>query len=196
MADSWHLLLHYICWFYSIHWTVCFGWKSIYSRSITRPWCRWPCDVVFWISFLSLLLYLGFTSPRYVKGAGLACYGLALILMLVSKMPICVPPGSSVILIYITLGVSVFNLLVCLFSSRCRQNKSKQPFSRALLILCLFCLLLLPVSGLAMMLREVIHFAHFVVSSKWSRTDIFSKLPILCILCTDRCVDILFIHPA
>lgn len=165
------LILDIYCYITSVGFTVFTGLSVLAGKAFT-PDPSQDLDVddlvtwYFWISFLSLLLYLGFTSPRYVKGAGLACYGLALILMLVSKMPICVPPGSSVILIYITLGVSVFNLLVCLFSSRCRQKKSKQPFSRALFILCLFCLLLLPVSGLAMLLREVIHFAHFVVSSK------------------------------
>ena len=131
-----------------------------------------------WISFLSVLLYIGFTSNRHIKGAGLAWYILAIIFMLAGKLPIHVPPGSSIILVYVTLGMSVFNLLVCLFCTRCRLKKSREPFSCVLFVLCLFCLLMLVVSGMAMLLREVIHFAHFVDPK---RTGALHQLPLQCV---------------
>ena len=161
------LILDMYCYITSVGFTV-FTVLSILAGKAVTPDPSQDLEVgdlvtwYVWISFFSLLLYLGFTSHRYVKGAGLAWYGLAFIFMLAGKLPIRVPPGSSIILIYVTLGMSVFNLLVCLFCSRCRLKKSQVPFSRSLFALCLLCLLLLPISCMAMLVREVVHFAHFV----------------------------------
>ena len=163
------LILDVYCYIMSVSFTV-FTVLSITVGKAFTPEPSQDLDIgdlvswYFWISNLSLLLFLGFTTHRYVKGAGLVWYGLAFIFVFVIKLKkVSVPPGSSTILLYNSLGVSVFNLLACLFGSRCRQFKRMTILkSRALFFLCLFCLTLLPVSGLVMLGREVFHFAHFV----------------------------------
>ena len=163
------LILDLYCYIMSVSFTV-FTLLSIPVGKAFTPEPSQDLDIgdlvswYFWISNLSLLLFLGFTTHRYVKGAGLVWYGLAFIFVFAIKLKkVSVPPGSSIILLYNSLGVSVFNLLACLFGSRCRQFKRMTILkSRALFFLCLFCLMLLPVSGLVMLGREVFHFAHFV----------------------------------
>ena len=163
------LILDVYCYVMSVSFTV-FTVLSITVGKAFTPEPSQDLDIgdlvswYFWISNLSLLLFLGFTTHRYVKAAGVVGYGLAFIFVFAIKLKkVSVPPGSSTILLYTSLGVSVFNLLACLFGSRCRQFKRMAILrSRALFFLCLFCLLLLPVSGLVMLGREVVHFAHFV----------------------------------
>ena len=163
------LILDVYCYVMSVSFTV-FTVLSITVGKAFTPEPSQDLDIsdlvswYFWISNLSLLLFLGFTTHRYVKAAGVVGYGLAFIFVFAIKLKnVSVPPGSSTILLYTSLGVSVFNLLACLFGSRCRQFKRMAILkSRVLFFLCLFCLLLLPVSGLVMLGREVVHFAHFV----------------------------------
>ena len=180
------LILDIYCYIASVGFTVFTGLSILVGKPFNPSQCFEVDDLVtwyVWIYFLSVLLYLGFTSTRYAKGAGLAWYILTFVFMLAGKLPMNVLPGSNIVLLYVTLGVSVFNLLVCLFCTHCRLRKSREPFSCALFDRCLFCLLMLVVSGIAMLFREVIHFAHFVDPE---RTGALHQLPLQCVQTTCR----------
>ena len=124
----------------------------------------------FWITILSILKFLGFSPNRMVRWGGLMAHGIVSIFILVVQVEtVSIPPGSVFILAFISLAVILFNLLLSLTMSlyycAYAQETSTGVVSRRLLLFCMFCLLLLPVSVVALVYREVVHYANFVA---WS----------------------------
>ena len=124
----------------------------------------------FWITILSILKFLGFSPNRMVRWGGLMAHGIVSIFILVLQAEtVSIPPGSVFILVFISLAVIIFNLLLSLTMSlyycACAQETSTGVVSRCLLLFRMFCLLLLPVSVVALVYREVVHYANFVA---WS----------------------------
>ena len=122
-------------------------------------WC-------FWMIVLSLLLFFGSSTNWIAKYSTILGNGVALgcvfVFTAVLKIEeIKFPPGSFIILMYSHLTITTINLLYCLMSTHYHHKKHKSVrfwltlAFWALLILCLF----------AMIVREVISLAFFVV---WS----------------------------
>ena len=120
----------------------------------------------FWITILSILKFLGFSPNRMVRWGGLMAHGIVSIFILVIQVEtVSIPPGSIFILVFISLAVNLFNLLLSLAMSHYYCEASTCVAGHPLLLFCMFCLLLLPVSVAAMVYREVVHYANFVA---WS----------------------------
>ena len=120
-------------------------------------WC-------FWMIVLTLLLFFGSATNRTAKIVtvvgnivSLCCAFLFTVVLGVAKATF--PPGSVVILLYSHLSMSTINLLYCLTKAHGRHRgiKSKRFW------LNLSLLTLLSLSLLAVVIREVISLAKFVV---------------------------------
>ena len=119
-------------------------------------WC-------FWLIVLSLLLFFGSSTnwtARVVTVVGnvlaLCCAFFFTVVLGVKK--VIFPPGSVVVLIFCHISTTTINLLYCLTKAHGRHKKHRSRrfwFSLA-------CLILLTVSMLAIIIREVISLAIFV----------------------------------
>lgn len=123
----------------------------------------------FWITILSVLKFLGSSPNRMVRWAGLMSYGIAVIFIYVlqsSRETIHIPPGSIFILVFVSLAVNLFNLLVSLARAHYyrvyAQETTTGVIGHYLLFFCQFCICLLPVCVAVMIYREVVYYADFV----------------------------------
>ena len=114
----------------------------------------------FWIIALTLLQFCGSSANRILKKScvtgHIVLFIFILLLTFVLKVKkVTVPPGSAILLLYTTLAVTVFNLLLCLTLSHYRSKgcKSKRFY------LSVLCLVILSVSVLATAICEVTYFA-------------------------------------
>ena len=128
---------------------------QLYGEEL-EMWC-------FWMIVLSLLQFFAASSnpiARIVTMIGnallLSCAIFFTLVLGVDKVSF--PPGSFVILLYSFLSMSTLNLLYCLTKAHARHKKLK---SRRLW-LSLTCLILLTLSLLVIVIREIISLAVFV----------------------------------
>ena len=122
-------------------------------------WC-------FWMIGLSLLLFFGSSTNLTAKivtvvgnGFALCCVFVFTAVLRVEKIEF--PPGSFIVLMYSHLTITTINLLYCLMNTHYRHKKHKSVrfwLSLTLWVLLILCLF-------AMVIREVISLAYFVV---WS----------------------------
>ena len=123
----------------------------------------------FWVTALSVLKFLGSSPNRMARWTGLMAYGIAVIfiyLLQSSRETIHIPPGSIFILVFVSLAVNLFNLLVSLARAHYyrvyAQETTSDVIGHYLLFFCLFCICLLPVCVAVMVYREVVYYADFV----------------------------------